>query len=237
MANLALSAATFDNEEPKSNGILQKRKNKTHKNMNNMADKSYYSNKVNDVLSKIHGQIYSDSVEEMDDTYGNFEPISRPTPMKTGKKEVEEFSQMTNNPQNVLGQMNNVPSYKATKYEELSQPYQNQYQNQYPYPEYEKHIQSNPNSYYRRADNTNIASSNPRINLDTFPMVNDISYNGYDQNNKLLMEKLNYMIHLLEETHDEQTNNVLEEVILYSFLGIFIIFLIDNFIKVGRYVR
>ncbi len=45
------------------------------------------------------------------------------------------------------------------------------------------------------------------------------------------------MIHLLEETHDEQTNNVMEEVILYSFLGIFIIFLIDNFIKVGRYVR
>ena len=31
MANLALSAATFDTEEPKSQSILQKRKNKTHK--------------------------------------------------------------------------------------------------------------------------------------------------------------------------------------------------------------
>jgi hypothetical protein len=236
MANLALSAATFD-EEPKSCGILQRRKNKTHKNMNNMTDKSYYSNKVNDVLNKIHSQIYSDTTEGMDDTYGNFEPISRPTPMKTGKKETEEFSHLTGNPKNVLSQIDNVPIYNASKYEELINQPSNT--SKYPYPDYEKHIQSNPNSYYRRADNTTTSSSqpSPNIPLDAFPMANDISYNGHDKNNKLLMEKLNYMIHLLEETHDEQTNNVLEEVILYSFLGIFIIFLIDNFIKVGRYVR
>jgi hypothetical protein len=240
MANLALSAATFDEEEPKSGGIIQRRKNKTHKNTNNMVDKSYYSNKVNDVLSKIHSQIYSDSTEGMDDAYGNFEPISRPTPMKTGKKETEEFSQMSSNPKNVLSQIDNVPTYNASKYEEIIDQTPNA--PRYPYPDYEKHIQSNPNSYYRRVDNTSVSpnsnvSSNPNISLDAFPMVNDVSYNGYDKNNKLLMEKLNYMIHLLEETHDEQTNNVLEEVILYSFLGIFIIFLIDNFIKVGRYVR
>jgi len=233
MANLALSAATFDTEEPKSQSILQKRKNKTHKNVNNMTEKSYYSNKVNDVLSKIHSQIYSDNVDELDDTYGNFEPISRPTPMKMGNKEVEEFSQMTNNPQNVLSQIDDVPSYKPVNYGQLNQTYspsppqmKSQVPNFNPYPEYGQHTQPTP----RRNDTSN-------IKLDAFPMVNDISYNGYDQNNKLLMEKLNYMIHLLEETHDEQTNNVLEEVILYSFLGIFIIFLIDNFIKVGRYVR
>jgi len=252
MANLALSAATFDSEEPKNGGVLQRRKNKTYKNTNNMAvDKSYYSNKVNDVLSKIHNQIYSDNAEENDDTYGNFEPISRPTPMKTGKKETEEFSQITGNSPNILSQMNNVPTYNASNYEQsvnTSMPH-------YPYPDYEKHIKSNPNSHYRRVDDTMVQSNinpnqhsnynsnqtqnqNPNIPLDAFPMVNDMSFNGgYDRNNKLLMEKLNYMIHLLEETHDEQTNNVLEEVILYSFLGIFIIFLIDNFIKVGRYVR
>ena len=234
MANLALSAATFDTEEPKSQSILQKRKNKTHKNVNNMTEKSYYSNKVNDVLSKIHSQIYSDNVDELDDTYGNFEPISRPTPMKMGNKEVEEFSQMTSNPQNVLTQMDNVPSYKPShnNYDQLHQTYSPsppQMKSQQPQPTSIEYIQSNPNSYYQRNPNN--------IKLDAFPMVNDVSYNGYDQNNKLLMEKLNYMIHLLEETHDEQTNNVLEEVILYSFLGIFIIFLIDNFIKVGRYVR
>jgi hypothetical protein len=45
------------------------------------------------------------------------------------------------------------------------------------------------------------------------------------------------MINLLEEKQDEKTNNVTEEVVLYSFLGIFIIFVIDSFARVGKYVR
>jgi high-affinity K+ transport system ATPase subunit B len=45
------------------------------------------------------------------------------------------------------------------------------------------------------------------------------------------------MINLLEEKQDEKTNNVVEEVILYSFLGIFIIFVVDSFARVGKYVR
>lgn len=53
----------------------------------------------------------------------------------------------------------------------------------------------------------------------------------------VLMQKLNYMISLLEDQQDERTNNVTEEVILYSFLGIFIIFIADTFVRAGRYVR
>ena len=45
------------------------------------------------------------------------------------------------------------------------------------------------------------------------------------------------MINLLEEQQDERTNNVTEEVVLYSFLGIFIIFVVDSFARVGKYVR
>ena len=45
------------------------------------------------------------------------------------------------------------------------------------------------------------------------------------------------MINLLEEQKDEKTNNVTEEVVLYSFLGIFIIFVVDSFARVGKYVR
>ena len=55
--------------------------------------------------------------------------------------------------------------------------------------------------------------------------------------NDALMQKINYMIHLLEEQQDERTNNVTEEVVLYSFLGIFVIFVVDSFVKVGKYVR
>jgi hypothetical protein len=45
------------------------------------------------------------------------------------------------------------------------------------------------------------------------------------------------MINLLENQQDERTNNVTEEVVLYSFLGVFIIFVVDSFARVGKYVR
>ena len=52
-----------------------------------------------------------------------------------------------------------------------------------------------------------------------------------------LLEKLNYMIHLLEEKQDERTHHVAEEVVLYGFLGIFVIFIVDSFTRVGKYTR
>lgn len=55
-------------------------------------------------------------------------------------------------------------------------------------------------------------------------------------NNKLL-DKINYMIHMLEEQHNEKTNNITEEFILYTFLGIFIIFIVDSFSRAGKYIR
>ena len=54
--------------------------------------------------------------------------------------------------------------------------------------------------------------------------------------NKML-EKINYMIHLLEQQQSEKTDNITEEFILYSFLGIFIIFVVDSFSRAGKYTR
>jgi len=48
-----------------------------------------------------------------------------------------------------------------------------------------------------------------------------------------MMQKLNYMIHLLEENKDEKTHNITEELILYCFMGVFVIFVLDNFVKMG----
>lgn len=58
-------------------------------------------------------------------------------------------------------------------------------------------------------------------------------YNNSDK----FMEKINYMIHLLEQQHNEKTNNVMEEFILYTFLGVFIIFIVDSFARAGKYTR
>jgi len=53
----------------------------------------------------------------------------------------------------------------------------------------------------------------------------------------VLVEKLNYIIGLLENQQDEKTNNIMEDLLIYSLLGCFIIFVIDKFVSVGKYVR
>jgi len=54
---------------------------------------------------------------------------------------------------------------------------------------------------------------------------------------KELLDKLNYMIHLLEDQQEEKTGHVTEEIILYSFLGVFLIFIVDSFARAGKYMR
>ena len=45
------------------------------------------------------------------------------------------------------------------------------------------------------------------------------------------------MINLLEEQQDEKTENVTEELVLYLFLGVFVIFVVDSFARAGKYTR
>ena len=102
-------------------------------------------------------------------------------------------------------------------------------------------------------------SSNPKQKIvdskQTMETINqqDLDTNNLDQNygatseyykpaavstnQDPLLQKINYMINLLEEQQDERTNTVTEEVVLYSFLGIFVIFVVDSFVRVGKYVR
>jgi len=54
--------------------------------------------------------------------------------------------------------------------------------------------------------------------------------------NKLL-EKVNYMIYMLEQQQNEKTSNITEEFVLYTFLGVFIIFIADSFARSGKYIR
>ena len=56
-------------------------------------------------------------------------------------------------------------------------------------------------------------------------------------NESQLMEKINYMIHLMEQQQHEKTENITEEFLLYSFLGVFVIFVVDSFARAGKYTR
>jgi hypothetical protein len=59
----------------------------------------------------------------------------------------------------------------------------------------------------------------------------------FDNNNNKLLKKLDYIIHLLEEQHNEKTNHITEELILYLFLGLFILFVLDSFARASKYRR
>ena len=100
-------------------------------------------------------------------------------------------------------------------------------------------------------DNNNNTSDSP-VGVEGFNNLPNTSYSNdyikqyvpyYNQmsqgtgNKDQLLEKLNYMIHLLEEQKDEKTGHIMEELILYSFLGVFMIFIVDSFARAGKYVR
>jgi hypothetical protein len=71
------------------------------------------------------------------------------------------------------------------------------------------------------------------------PQQNQPYYNKYGSSGSddKLMEKINYMIHLLEQQQQEKTANITEEFLLYTFLGVFVIYIVDSFSRTGKYTR
>jgi hypothetical protein len=93
---------------------------------------------------------------------------------------------------------------------------------------------------YTQFYNTKVESHQPYI------VDHDTSLNHYyneNQSNKKssnsddINNKLNDIIQMLKEQQDYKTEHVTEEIILYSFFGIFIIYLVDSFKRVGKYTR
>ena len=61
--------------------------------------------------------------------------------------------------------------------------------------------------------------------------------NANDKDLQRMHEKINYMIRILEDLKVEKTENITEEFIMFSMLGVFVIFIVDSFSKSAKYVR
>tara|TARA_B110000008_G_C16819481_1_gene504053 strand:- start:341 stop:946 length:606 start_codon:yes stop_codon:yes gene_type:complete len=86
----------------------------------------------------------------------------------------------------------------------------------------------------------NMVTDNYKSYYDNYiPYYNNPSNNQQPvfNNKDELMRKLNYLIHLMEENKDEKSQNVTEELVLYLFLGVFVIFVVDSFARTGKYTR
>jgi hypothetical protein len=223
--SLAMYAAPFDDDTNQINTnsqINKKRASINHNKTQKRYPKDNYTDKVNSVLQSIHNLPDNEGGE-----LGDFQPIPPPTSAGVeqtrlresevqGTNYMQEKSMFASSP---TTSQHALPGNIAMADIEMQKRYIPNYESMY-----KQTATPSPNNvpYY-----TNGVSS---------MYQNYMNSNG-GETNDVLLEKLNYMIHLLEEQQDERTNNVTEEVILYCFLGIFIIFIVDSFVRVGKYVR
>ena len=65
------------------------------------------------------------------------------------------------------------------------------------------------------------------------------STNNYEpkRNNQDLLDKMNQILEMFEDQKEIKTGQKNEEIVLYCFLGVFIIYIMDSFVNIGRYSR
>jgi hypothetical protein len=235
MSYLAMSAAPIDSDNNESTNyespINKKRQNhnKTQKYRQQSSD--FDPQKVNSVLQSIHNSLPDDDNElgnynskgssvsaKHSDDFKPLNPFEFPSkPLSVGgerTKGKEGMSVMDD------GLVPKPMDNDDLKLQELQSAYMNDAQ---------------VRDYYRKLV-PNYNASNKTVNVDHNKQYYS-SNNVTSDSNQVLIEKLNYMINLLEEQQDQKTGSVTEEVVLYSFLGVFIIFVVDSFARVGKYVR
>jgi hypothetical protein len=236
MSYLAMSAAPIDNDNSQiqqyETPINKKRQNHNKTQKYRQPSSDFNPQKVNSVLQSIHNSTPDDddlgnynpkgsavSAKHSDDfkPINPFEFPAKPVSMGAERKKQEGMSTMEDN---LVPQPADDDDLKL---QELQSAFMNDAQVR----EYYRKLVPNYNHSNKSENNKNYYSSES----SNFSAVSS------NDSNQVLIEKLNYMINLLEEQQDQKTGSVTEEVVLYSFLGVFIIFVVDSFTKVCKYTR
>jgi hypothetical protein len=242
MSYLAMSAAPVnnENEDNYSCNYLDNKKrqagNTTRKRRENCSN-----DKVQSVLEKIHNSCNDDDDQD-----------AFTLPQSAGMERIDTIQQQNN--KNKQGgeqgatkeSMVNMTSKNDVMFRTLGKT---------PQPDYDESGKLELNDYSNYGDEKSNEEYYKRIlpgylqqqqnqpflqkNPNNKPYYNNVNYTPekFNTEDNVLLQKMNYMITLLEDQQDERTNNVTEEVILYSFLGIFIIFIADTFVRAGKYTR
>jgi len=228
--SLAMSAAPYDdNENNNSNSAINNKRTTSHnRTQKKFPDQLIDTDKINNVLQSLH----TNSTEGFEDSngLGDFNPPSPPISSGVQRTTDAKPSPVQPTPNMAAPQtLGRTPApaeeYSTEKLDlnNFSTNYGSKITNE---DYYKKFV---PNYPKQQAENE-------RINRQYYNQYPAPAY-GVAPDNNVLIEKINYMIHLLEENQDERVGSVTEEVILYSFLGIFIIFMADSFSRIGKYKR
>ena len=221
--SLALFAAEFNNEDNikkqrKSNRSCSIKKMMNKKIMNNKLDKFTNkkqisgfnkTNKVQEALQAIHSTLDDDEDDENNyvSNLENFEPIDAPISASTEKLSSNDIDSIVDKKEKE--RIESFENYFKVN-DETSEEEQSSYATQY----YEQYL--------------------PPTHLN---------YKGYDENKNSintssdLDKKINYLIELIEQQKGEKTDNVTEEILLYGLVGVFVIYVVDSFVNIGKYKR
>ena len=127
----------------------------------------------------------------------------------------------------------------------------NELQHAIPQINMQRPVQYGATNVYAYRDNENLSNYNHIYNenplfqkqpfsqsqLQTESNGNEQHTKAYHKEMQKMHEKINYMIRILEDLKVEKTDNVMEEFIMFSLLGVFVIFVVDSFSKSAKYVR
>ena len=247
--SLAMTAQSIENTDNNSNNHIISRKrtnNKTQKRIPTSFDEIDHS-KVQNVLNSIYKNLGDDTDNNLGDykpratsapvnaSYTPINPLAPPASMRQKQEQQQGSKEGMTNYDYSADDVNNysnkfVPQPVQNDSMDL-QDLQDVYMNNDQVKRYFKNLVPNFQQNTQQQDSSQSSSQSS-------PQYKQTHYNtNTSDTNQVLIDKLNYMINLLEEQQDERTNNVTEEVILYSSLGVFIIFVVDGFARVTRYTR
>lgn len=221
MSILALNAAPFDNPNVslQQTFMTKSQSNETPVNRKKIQQRQRVpSAKVTELMSHLHSQPadYNDmGVEGMESMYMQQHAQQHTQHAQQHGQQQQQHAQ--HGQQNQPVQQTNVSEYSPNDFD----------------------LSTIQNTFMPKKDVESFHQQYSKAPIYNQPSAAPLRYENMPQQpNDALVDKLNHIIGLLEESHDERTNNVTEEVILYSFLGIFIIFIVDSFSRVGaKYVR
>jgi hypothetical protein len=87
---------------------------------------------------------------------------------------------------------------------------------------------------------SNFYKSEQSINLDPAVKANYLLINGGTPNKETpneMLRKLNSILEMFEDQKEIKTGQKNEEIVLYCFLGVFVIYIMDSFVNIGKYSR
>jgi len=169
--------------------------------------------KINTILNKI-------TSFNTDDKLGDFNPMPYPTNItKRNSDQIVSADESVNNGVNPLMPKGGKPEFNAPLAE----------------PKYFRASEPNTASQY-----SSYRTAYGREGLTSGikePYYAKMGISGGGAGTDKMMDRLNYMTQMLESMQMEKTNHITEEFVLYSLLGVFMIYIVDGFSRGGKYVR